>query len=136
MMKEWINSVIFVALIPLLGWMGLQLYEMKPTVFETSRRVDRIVDVPPEVKIHIAQEDMQKRVKLALLAADPFEISSGKWITRLHFLDFGAGRVKNYVISPQRAHGMSVAFFINRLSKWFGFGKIFLHAFSSPPHYS
>src|SRR5260370_25308445 len=124
MMKEWINSVIFVALIPLLGWMGLQLYEMKPTVFETSRRVDRIVDVPPEVKIHIAQEDMQKRVKLALLAADPFEISSGKWITRLHFLDFGAGRLKTYDIPLKGPDDMSGAYLITGLANGIGLEKI------------
>src|ERR1700675_1305107 len=123
-MKEWVNSVVFVALIPLLGWMGLQLYEMKPKVFETSRRVDRIVEVLPEVKVRIAQEDMQKRVKLALLTADPVEISAGKWITRLHLFDFRAGRVRTYNIAVKGPDDVSGAYLITGLANGIGLDKI------------
>jgi hypothetical protein len=123
-MKEWVNSVVFVALIPLLGWMALQLYEMKPTVVETSRRVDRIVDVLPQVKVRIAQEDMQKRVKLAFLVADPVEISAGKWVTRLHLFDFGAGRVRTYDIPVKGPDDVSGAYLVTGLANGIGLEKI------------
>lgn len=68
-----------VVIIPLLAWICYQLYEMHPKVDETAHRVDRIVEVLPEVKAHIVLEDMKKLVKLALVIKEPQQGLTGQW---------------------------------------------------------
>jgi hypothetical protein len=80
------------ALLLLGGWIAWQVWDMNPKVTETARRVDRIVDVLPDVKIRIAQEDLQKRVRLALLTAEPTEVRAGEWAAMVELIDFESGK--------------------------------------------
>ena len=87
-------AFLLVTVLSVVGWIALQLWEMNPKVTETARRVDRIVEVLPDVKIHLAQEDLQKRVQLALLTTDPIEVKSGEWVTA-RSVGFCEGQEKN-----------------------------------------
>jgi hypothetical protein len=78
----WIISLLLGAVLSVVGWIAVKVWDMNPKVSETARRVDRIVDVLPEVKVRLAQEDMQKLVRLALLTEEPVEIRPGEWRRR------------------------------------------------------
>jgi len=90
-----IIGALLLALLTVGGWIAWQVWDMNPKVTETARRVDRIVDVLPDVKIRIAQEDLQKRVRLALLTTEPTEIRTGEWATMVEVIDFASGKGKN-----------------------------------------
>ena len=69
---------------------------MNPKVSETANRVDRIVDALPDVKIRIAQEDLAKQIRVAIVTTKPEEVSAGKWISAIHVLDYISGKRKSY----------------------------------------
>jgi len=70
------------------GWIAVKVWDMNPKVTETARRVDRIVDVLPDVKVRLAQEDLQKLVRFALLTTEPTETRTGQWIAMVQLIDF------------------------------------------------
>ena len=53
-----ILGALLLALPSVVGWIASQVWDMHPQVTETARRVDRIVDVLPDVKVRIAREDL------------------------------------------------------------------------------
>src|SRR5436190_3012060 len=67
-------GIFLLALLGGVGWLVIQVWDMRPKVTETAYRVDRIVEVLPEVGRHVAEEELRKRVQLAFIARDAFEI--------------------------------------------------------------
>src|SRR5438046_10678886 len=87
-----IICILLTAVISGVGWIAVKVWDVNPKVSYTARRVDRIVDVLPEVKIRIAQEDMQKTVRLALLTGEPTKTQSGDWEANVALVDFATGQ--------------------------------------------
>src|SRR5206468_9017837 len=117
-MKEWLKktSVVEVILIPVLGWICYQLYQMHPKVDETAHRVDRIVEVLPEVKAHIVQEDMKKFVRLALVTKEPRQRLTGQWFQELDVIDFGSGKKSTFGVPVKGQDDSSASYLIYGLA--------------------
>jgi hypothetical protein len=114
MMKEWFKktSIVDVVIIPVLAWICYQLYEMHPKVDETAHRVDRIVEVLPEVKAHIVLEDMKKLVKLALVTKEPQQGLTGQWFQELDVIDFASGKKVTFGVPVKGQDESSASYLI------------------------
>ena len=91
-----ITGFLLITIVSVVGWIALQVWHMNPKVSETANRVDRIVDALPDVKIRIAQEDLAKQIRVAIVTTTPEEVSAGKWISAIHVLDYVSGKRKSY----------------------------------------
>lgn len=94
-----IVGFLLVSTVSLLGWIAVKVWDMNPTVTETARRVDRIVQALPEVKVRIAMEDLERNFGAAILTTEPVETEIGKWQAFVHYLDFEKGIQNTYVTS-------------------------------------
>jgi hypothetical protein len=104
------------ALLVLGGWIAWQVWDMNPKVTETARRVDRIVDALPDVKIRIAQEDLQKRVRLALLTAEPTEIRAGEWAALVELIDFESGKATIFSAKVKGPDDPNISYLVSGLA--------------------
>lgn len=94
-----ITAFLLVSTMSLVAWIAVKVWDMNPTVQNTARRVDRIVEVLPDVKTRLALEDIERKFGIALLTTEPVEVANGKWRASVHYLDFNKGSRKIYVQS-------------------------------------
>jgi hypothetical protein len=112
---NWMAAVIgflLVTIVSVVGWIALQVWEMKPKVLDTATRVDRIVDVLPEVKVRIAQEDLQKNIRAALLTTEAIQDSSGRWVSSVHWLDFVSGEHLTFKVELKGPEDPTVSYLV------------------------
>src|SRR5437773_7513310 len=74
-----IIAILLGAVLSVVGWIAVKVWDMNPKVADTARRVDRIVDVLPDVKVRLAQEDMKKEVRVAVVTTEPKQDGEGEW---------------------------------------------------------
>ena len=91
-----IAGFLLVSAVSILGWIAIKVWDMNPTVTETARRVDRIVEVLPDVKARLAFEDLERKFGVALLTTEPVQVSNGKWKSDVHYLDLLRGVQRTY----------------------------------------
>src|SRR5437868_2460536 len=115
----WMAAVIgflLVTIVSVVGWIALQVWEMKPKVVDTATRVDRIVDVLPELKVRIVEEDLQKNIRAALLTTESIQTSSGRWIAAVHWLDFVAGERRTFRVELKGPQDPTIAYLISGIA--------------------
>lgn len=124
-----IAGFLLVSTVSLLAWIAVKVWDMNPTVTETARRVDRIVEALPEVKIRIAMEDLERNFGSAVLTTEPIEIATGKWQAFVHYLDFSKGTQNIYATSlkgpDDEITSLTVAGLVSRTAR----EKLSLHDF-------
>jgi hypothetical protein len=123
-MKEWVTNVVAIVELPVLGWIAYQLYEMHPKVDETAHRVDRIVEVLPEVRTHIVQEDMKKIVRVALVTKEPVRSLTGQWSQELDLIDFASGKKVTFGVPTKGQDDLSASYLIAGLAERISRDKI------------
>ena len=94
-----IAGFLLVSTVSLVAWIAVKVWDMNPTVTDTARRVDRIVEALPDIKVRIAMEDLERKFGVALLITQPVEVAAGKWRASVHYMDFVKGTQKTYVTS-------------------------------------
>lgn len=92
-----VTGFLLASTVSLVGWIAVKVWDMNPTVIETARRVDRIVEVLPDVRTRLAMEDLERRFGVALLTTEPTESPSGQWHAAVHYMDFANGRQKVFI---------------------------------------
>ena len=126
-----ILGVVGMAGVSILGWIAVKVWDMTPQVAETTRRVDRIVEVLPEVRVRIAVEDLEKRIRVVLLTTEPTEISRGKWAAAVHYLDFASGVQKTYRATLKGPNDYQVALLVTGLANRTARDKLTFEEFSA-----
>jgi len=112
------------ALLSGVGWLVLQVWDMHPKVTETAYRVDRIVDVLPEVRRQVAEEELRKRVQVAFIARDAVEIAAGQWVKRVDIDDYISGKRQVFEIALKGPEDQSAAYLLTGLVSRIGTEKI------------
>ena len=82
-----LNGIILTATFSIVAWTAAKVWDMNPKVVNTEVRVERIVDILPEVKIRIAQEDVSRRIPTAIVTTEPVMGSSGQWVNIVHLVN-------------------------------------------------
>lgn len=86
----------------------------------TNQRVDRIVAALPDLKVKIAQEDLEKKIALVVVTKNPTEVSPGRWTQSIIVLDYSGGRLSEFQIpsrgSDDMGGGYTVSGLTNRIS--------------------
>jgi hypothetical protein len=126
-----ILGLFVVALLSGVGWLVIQVYDMRPKVTETAYRVDRIVDVLPEVRRQVAEEELLKRVQLAFIARDPVEKAAGQWVKRVDIDDYRSGKRQVFEIPVKGPEDQSAAYLLMGLASRIGTEKISFAEYSS-----
>jgi hypothetical protein len=126
-----ILGLFVVALLSGVGWLVVQVYEMHPKVMETAYRVDRIVEVLPEVRRQVAEEELQKRVQLAFIARDPVERAAGQWVKRVDIDDYRSGKRQVFEIPLKGPQDQSAEYLLTGLASRIGTEKISFEEYSS-----
>jgi len=119
-----ILGLFVVALLSGVGWLVVQVYEMHPKVTETAYRVDRIVEVLPEVRRQVAEEELQKRVQLAFIARDAVETAAGQWVKTVDIDDYRSGKRQVFEIALKGPDDQSAAYLLTGLASRIGAEKI------------
>jgi hypothetical protein len=126
-----ILGLFVVALLSGVGWLVAQVYEMHQKVTETAYRVDRIVEVLPEVRRQVAEEELQKRVQLAFVARDPVEKAMGQWVKRVDIDDYRSGKREVFEIPLKGPEDQSAEYLLTGLASRIGREKISFEEYSS-----
>jgi hypothetical protein len=87
---EWwqiVLTVIGLLIIAPLGWLCLQVYDMKPTVLTTASRVDRIANALPEMSRYIAEEEIRRKPRGIIITETPRKTKDEDSIIRVHLID-------------------------------------------------
>lgn len=79
-------------------------------VDDTNERIDRIVAIIPDVRIKLAQEEISKPIRAAVVVTEPSEASPGKWVAAVHLLETTQQRRRTYVVSLNGPGDKSVAY--------------------------
>ncbi len=90
MKAEWWQiaiGIISLAIITPIGWLCIQMYEMKPTVQSTANRVDRIASVLPEMSRYIAEEEVNANFESLLITEVPTTSIDGSKKLNVHLFD-------------------------------------------------
>jgi hypothetical protein len=114
-MGSIIGSLLLI-IVSVVGWIAVQVWDMNPKITETAHRVDRIVDVLPDVKIRIAQEDLQKSIRVALVTTGAIQTPSGDWIADVHLLDFVSGKRQTFKARLKGPEDISTAYIVSGLA--------------------
>lgn len=77
-----------------LGWLAVQVYDMKGelgvmngSVTNISGRVDRIAEALPSMAIQVAEEELERPFALALVSTEPTMVVSGTFEFKFHLVD-------------------------------------------------
>ena len=111
-----ILGVLLTALLSVVAWIAVQVWDMNPKVTNTERRVDRIVDVLPDVKIRIAQEDVSRRIPAAVVTTEPIKTAAGEWMTVVHLVDYTTGKRRTYKIRLKGPDDVSGSYLVSGLA--------------------
>jgi hypothetical protein len=127
-------SILGIALIALLsgvGWIIAKVVEMAPTVALTAQRVDRIVEVLPEVKVRIAREELQRQIVLAVVTTEPFQQSIDRWVRQVSVIDYEAGKQKVFQIHVKGPDDLIGGYAVSGLAQGIARDKVSFEEFAA-----
>lgn len=106
-----IQLIIGGLVLPPLGFLGLNVFDMNKTlssmttqVKNTDSRVNRIVEVLPEVKARVAWEETNNAIEGFLIVTNPIERDSGEWVTKAAIYNRDESELRVYPISLSDTH--------------------------------
>jgi hypothetical protein len=100
-MKELLlalNGIVLTATFLIVAWTAAKVWDMNPKVVNTEVRVERIVDILPEVRVRIAEEDLSRKIPTAIVTTEPVMDASGQWVNIVHLVNFSSGMQTSYLI--------------------------------------
>lgn len=119
-MKELLfalNGIILTATFSIVAWTAAKVWDMNPKVVNTEVRVERIVDILPEVKIRIAQEDVSRRIPTAIVTTEPVMGSSGQWANIVHLVNYSSGKKSSYKVPLKGPNDLSGRYLVSGLAQ-------------------
>ncbi|QEA38710.1 hypothetical protein FGL86_06215 [Pistricoccus aurantiacus] len=120
MMKNetWIQLIIGGIILVPLGFLGSNVFDMNKTlssmtaqVSNTDNRVNRIVEVLPEVKARVAWEETNHAIEGFLVVTNPTEKEPGEWVTTAAVYNRDSSELSVFPIKLDKAH-MNYASFV------------------------
>ena len=99
--EKWLEILVVGIILVGLGWLVVQVFDMKGTVTSTAQRLDRIASVLPDIQVRIAEEELSKPIQLAVISTKPEEVGQGVWISAVHVVDSETGRLTTYRVQLQ-----------------------------------
>lgn len=85
-MSKLVKTFLEVFLVGMFSWILIQVYEMKGTLSsvdqrlnDTKERVNKIVEVLPDLRIKLAMREVEKLFQTALIVTKPIKTSSGEY---------------------------------------------------------
>lgn len=97
---KWLAAIagfLLVSTVSLVGWIAMKVWDMNPIVTMTAQRVDKIVEVLPDMRVRLAGEDLDRKFTSVILTTEPVQSSKGTWKASVHHLDFEKGIRRTYV---------------------------------------
>jgi hypothetical protein len=117
---------LLVTVVSVVGWIAVQVWEMKPKVVDTETRVNRIVEVLPELKVRLVEEDLKKNIRAAILTTESIKTLSGRWIADVHWLDFVAGQRTTFRVELKGPEDPTIAYLVTGIANAHGSEKLSL----------
>lgn len=103
---------LLITAVSIVAWIAIQVWDMNPKVTETARRVDRIVDVLPDVKIRIAHEELSKQIVSVLLTHEPMQKPNGSWQTMVSAIDLPSGTKTIFTLPVKNEDDQTVRYMV------------------------
>ena len=125
----WMAAIIgflLVTVVSVVGWIAVQVWEMKPKVMDTETRVNRIVEVLPELKVRVVEEDLKKNIRAAILTTESIKTLNGQWIADVHWLDFVAGKRSTFRVQVKGPDDPTIAYLVTGIANAHGSEKLSL----------
>jgi hypothetical protein len=98
----WIQILVVVIILGGLGWLLIQVFEIKGTVGsvdqrvdDTRQRLDRIAQALPDLRVRVAKDEVSRPVETAVVSTKAFQLQSGKWFSAVYVLD--TSQLKRFV---------------------------------------
>jgi len=133
-----IVGIVCAALLSGVGWILVKMFDINSTLNATratgeltAQRVDRIVGVLPDLRVKIAQEDLEKKIRLAFVTGNPTEVSPGRWIRAVIFLDYDHGKISEFQVPARGPDDPSGAYTVSGLTSGIAIDKISFGEFSA-----
>jgi hypothetical protein len=111
-----LNGVILTATFSIVAWTAAKVWDMNPKVVNTEERVERIVDVLPEVKVRIAEEDVSRKIPMAIVTAEPYERTPGQWANVVHLVNFSSGKKLSYQVPLKGPNDLNGRYLVSGLA--------------------
>lgn len=109
--ETWIQIIIGGIILVPLGFLGSSVFDMNKTlssmttqVSNTDNRVNRIVEVLPEVKARVAWEETNHAIEGFLVVTNPMEQDSGEWITTAAIYNRDNSELSVFPIKLDKTH--------------------------------
>jgi hypothetical protein len=133
-----IVGVVCAAVLSGIGWILVKMFDMNSTLNATrtsgeltAQRVERIVGALPELKVKIAQEDLEKKIGLALVTKPPVEVLPGQWMRSVFLFDYGHGKLRVFQVRSQGPEDPSPVYTISGLTDGIALQKISFDDYSA-----
>jgi len=103
--EKAIEILICSIILVVLGWLCTQVVGMKETLSSavtkldaTADRLGRIAEALPYLNVRIAQEEISRPIKVAVVTTKPQQVSSGDWRAAIHVIDPNKAQRHTYSI--------------------------------------
>jgi hypothetical protein len=110
--QRWVEVLVVGIVLAGLGWLANTVFSMnavlsrvESSTMDTTKRLDRIASVLPDVRVHVAEEELRKAVDLALACSTPFEHDKGAWTIMVHLFDFNEHEHFRYALGVDEPDG-------------------------------
>lgn len=109
--ETWIQLIIGGIILVPLGFLGSNVFDMNKTlssmttqVSNTDSRINRIVEVLPEVKARVAWEETNHAIEGFVIVTKPIENDTGKWVTTAAVYDRDNSELNVFPITLDKTH--------------------------------
>jgi hypothetical protein len=117
--EHWMQLLFGGVILSTLGFLGVNLFDMKGTLSSVSVKVDttdqrltRIADTLPEVKARIAWEEVNNPLSGFVAASIPTETGKDKWTTYVKLYDSRSGKLLTYSLTQNKNHKDFLAYVV------------------------
>jgi len=107
-----------------LGFLAVTLFQVNGTVAKiegsvesTGKRLDRIAQALPDLKVKIANEELRKPLNFAILTTEPEQIKNGIWETKINIINSKKNEISGYIIKTKDIDKRSVAYTLLGIAK-------------------